>query len=509
MNFEHGRKTTVKTEKGWIRGFRYRDVYHFYGVEYAQAQRFMPPEEIPAWEGVKEAVNYGFTCYPFRPDRIGNNLKNPHRFWPQSENCQNLNVWTKSIEKGVKKPVVVWFHGGGFYYGSALEQTAYDGFNLCEFGDVVVVTVNHRINVLGYLDLAPFSNRYSHSANAGNLDLIAALKWVHRNIENFGGDPDQVTIFGQSGGGVKVISVMNMPDSAGLYCRAMIMSGTMGKHLSDAGQDMTQSVKRMLKILNIEEQEIEKLEEVSHRELAEAYLKAHHELGGKGLPYIGPIKNQDYLGDPVVYGFSEQAKKTPMIVGSVFAEFFTLPASIQRYALTDEEMRAEVEAEFGSAKKDRLIDLFQQAFPEKKIIDLLTYDCGAARGAAKEFIQARTKAGCAETYNYFFTPVFGINEGQTALHSSDIPFIFHNTDKVPSSDLGSATTLLENEMSGRFIAFAKTGKPQLEKGIEWPACTAEKEATMVFDCSTAVKYDFDTELLEEMRKLKTFSFELS
>ena len=507
MNCEHGRSTTVKIENGLIRGFRYNDVFHFYGIDYARAQRFMPPEDVPAWDGVKEAVNYGFICPPFRPDRIGNNLKNPHRFWPQAETCQNLNVWTKSIHGGEKKPVVVWFHGGGFFNGSAIEQEAYDGFNLCASGDVVVVTVNHRLNILGYLNLQPFSDKYEHSANVGNLDLIAALKWVNRNIESFGGDKDQVTIFGQSGGGAKVISVMNMPASAGLYCRAMIMSGTMGRHLSDAGKDMTPNVRRMLKILNIPETEVNRLEDISHREIADAYLKAHQELGGKGLPYLGPIKNQDYLGDPVVYGFSKQAKQTPMIVGSVFSEFFTLPDSYPRWAMNDEDMVRAVGKELGEDRKEDLIRLFQKAFPEKKIIDLLTYDCGAARGAAKEFIQRRLEDDCAETYNYFFTPVFGINEGQTALHSSDIPFIFHNTDKVPSSDLGTATEVLENEMAGRFIAFAKTGKPQIENGIEWPACTSEHEATMIFDQTVKVKYDFDTELQEEMSKIKTFSFE--
>ena len=164
-------------------------------------------------------------------------------------------------------------------------------------------------------------------------------------------------------------------------------------------------------------------------------------------------------------------------------------------------------SELGSEKKDRLIALFRQAFPEKKLIDLLTDDCGAARGAAKEFIRRRIEDGCAETYNYFFTPVFGINEGQTALHSSDIPFIFHNTDKVPSSDLGEATAALEHEMAGRFLAFAKTGKPQIENGIDWPACTLDQEATMLFDCSVEVKMNFDTELLEEMSKIKSFAFE--
>lgn len=507
MDFEHGRNTVVQTEKGKLRGFRHNGVYHFYGIEYAKAKRFMPPEEVASWEGVKDAVNYGFTCYPFRPDRIGNNLKNPHRFWPQSEDCQNLNVWTKDIHAKEKKAVVVWFHGGGFFNGSSLEQVAYDGYNLCNTYDVVVVTVNHRLNVLGYLDLSKFSDKYTRSANVGNLDLIAALQWVNQNIEAFGGDKDNVTIFGQSGGGAKVTSVMNMPASAGLYKQAMIMSGTLGKHLTDDGKDMTPNVRRMLEILGLKENEVEKLEELTHTQIADAYYQAHLDLKGKGNPFIGPSKNVDYLGDPVYNGFSEQAQKTPLIVGSVFAEFFTLPEKYQRYAMTDGEMVKACEEELGKENADKLIPLFQKAFPEKKIIDLLTYDCGAARGAAMEFIRARLRDGCTDTYNYFFTPVFGINEGTTALHSSDIPFIFHNTDLVPSADLGTEETKrLEYLMSGRFIAFAKTGKPQLEGEEEWPVWTGEHEPTMVYNVETTIRDGFDRELQEEMEKVKTFSF---
>ena len=508
MNFEHGRTTIVKTDKGLIRGFKNYGIYHYYGIDYAKSTRFMPPVETDCWEGVKDAVNYGFISYPFRPYKIGNNLKNPHRFWPQSENCQNLNVWTKNINSEIKKPVIVWFHGGGFFDGSSIEQVAYDGFNLCQYGDVVVVTVNHRLNIFGYLDLSKFSDKYQRSANVGNLDLIAALKWVNRNIENFGGDKDNVTIFGQSGGGIKVTTVMNMPASAGLYNKAMIMSGTMGHQLTDAGRDMSPNTKKMLEILGIKENEVEKLELLSHKEIADAYLQAYKDLGGAGMLYVGPVRNVDYLGDPLYYGFSDIAKKTPLIVGSVFSEFFTLPEKYKRYEMSERDMVDAIEEELGKEVGDKLIPLFKETFPEKKLIDLLTYDCGAARGASKEFVHKRIEAGCAATYNYFFTAVFGINEGQTALHSSDIPFIFHNTDKVPSTDLGKDTVKLENNMSGRFINFAKTGKPQLEGEEYWPACEIDKEATMVFDRVSKVRYDFDTELLDQLSKVKTYTFGL-
>ena len=141
----------------------------------------------------------------------------PHMYWSEKEDCQNLNIWTPSIRDGRKRPVMVWLHGGGFSAGSSIEQLAYDGENLSRAGDVVVVSVNHRLNVLGYLNLSPFGEKYQDSANAGNLDLIAALEWIRDNIEGFGGDPENVTLFGQSGGGVKAWSLLQMPEADGLF----------------------------------------------------------------------------------------------------------------------------------------------------------------------------------------------------------------------------------------------------------------------------------------------------
>ena len=190
MNFEHGRGTTVLTDKGYVRGFKNDGVYHFFGLDYAKAKRFMPPEECDPWDDVKEATCYGYISIPLVPYHLGNHLKNTHRYWPQSEDCLNLNVWTRDIDPSRKKPVVFWIHGGGFNDGSSLEHQAYDGFNLANEYDLCVVTINHRLNCLGYLDLSSFGEEFKRSVNLGNLDIIMALKWVRRNIERFGGDPD-------------------------------------------------------------------------------------------------------------------------------------------------------------------------------------------------------------------------------------------------------------------------------------------------------------------------------
>ena len=189
----------VETKPGKIRGFRINTTYTFHGIHYAEADRFQMPQPIKPWTGIKDALAYGYVCPLLKQDEPNMEVLVPHRYWPQNEHCQNLNIWTQSLDPDAKKPVMVWLHGGGFSAGSSIEHVAYEGDHLSEFGDVVVVSVNHRLNILGYLDLSPFSEKYKNSANAGNADMVAALQWIHDNIANFGGDPENVTIFGSSG----------------------------------------------------------------------------------------------------------------------------------------------------------------------------------------------------------------------------------------------------------------------------------------------------------------------
>lgn len=211
----------VQTEAGKLRGYVWNDTFIFKGIKYADAKRFRRPEKVQPWEGIKDAQSYGMVCPLLEQDKPGMELLVPHMYWPMDENCQYLNIWTQSIDKEAKKPVMVWLHGGGFFAGSSIEQIAYDGENMSREGDVVVVSLNHRLNVLGYLDLSPFGAEYEASANTGSLDMIAALQWVHDNIAAFGGDPDNVTIFGQSGGGAKVWTLMQMPQQTVCFIKEL------------------------------------------------------------------------------------------------------------------------------------------------------------------------------------------------------------------------------------------------------------------------------------------------
>ena len=194
----------VETKYGKLKGFWFDGLFQFRGVRYAKAKRFQPAEPVDPWEGVQDATNYGFTAPTYGDPVPRGELMVAHRYWPENEACQYLNIWTPALDQEAKKPVLVWFHGGGFNDGSSLEQLAYDGDALSKAGDVVVITLNHRLNILGYLDLSSLDAKYANSVNAGVTDLVEALKWVRDNIAKFGGDPDNVTIFGQSGGGGKV-----------------------------------------------------------------------------------------------------------------------------------------------------------------------------------------------------------------------------------------------------------------------------------------------------------------
>ncbi|MEA5017891.1 MAG: carboxylesterase family protein [Erysipelotrichaceae bacterium] len=503
MSFEHGKNTIARTEKGLLRGFKFNDVYHFYGIKYADAKRFMPPEEVEPWEGLKEATSYGYICPSLREQTIGNNLKNPHRFWPTSEHCQYLNVWTKNINNDVRRPVLVWFHGGGFHYGSSLEHKSYDGYNLCDTGDVIVVTLNHRLNALGYLDLSEYDEKYAKSKNVGNLDLLAALKWINKNIEHFGGDKDNVTLFGQSGGGAKVASIMNMPASKGLFKRGLIMSGVSGPSMWDFGRDMRECVSLTLMKSGISNDNFTDIETIDPRVLAKNYAQAYKELGMLGVEYFGPSKSEDYIGEPFHNGFTEHAKQAPLIIGTNFSEFSNLPQCYDRNTMTKEEMVLAIEEKFGKDHTVKIVELFEKTFPNNKLIDVLAYDVEMMRKTTCDMIKCRCDNGCAPTYNYFFNPIFRINDGSTALHSSDIAFMFKNIQMVPSTYMGEGVAEhIQHEMADRLLSFAKTGEPQIDDDIEWKASSSYSIKTMIFSEKCEVRENFDKELIEYLLSIK-------
>lgn len=487
--------TVVSLSKGKLLGYYYDDVYAFKGIEYARAERFLMPEETQPWSGIKDALNDGYVCPLMWKDTFEGDIMSPHRFWLQGENCQNLNLWTPSLDPDAKLPVLVWLHGGGFFSGSAVEQLAYDGQSLSKKGQAVIIAVNHRLNVLGYLDLRGFGEKFDRSVNAGNIDLIAALRWIQENIRNFGGDPDNVTIFGQSGGGGKVITLMQMPGAYGLFHKAIVMSGTLGEVMTDPQMDMRPTIRRMLEILSVKESEIDKLSHIKYNSIAFAYLKAYDETVHKpGLPYFGPVMNEDYIGDPMKVGFSAFAKKVPVLIGSVIAEFPR--AKIDRKATDDCLAQKLICEKLGENEGKALTRAFRKAYPDRPLSDVFYVDSGAFRYWIKQWIKKRTEQKACATYSYLFAPEFSVFGGTLAWHCSDIPFFFNNIDKVPVCHIHGVSDRLQAQMSDAFISFARTGVPESPLLPKWPACTYNDETTMIFDENCRVGHNFDDELIQ-------------
>ncbi|HYQ57803.1 MAG TPA: carboxylesterase family protein, partial [Draconibacterium sp.] len=269
----------VPTTNGKVAGYIDRSIYTFKGIPYARAERFMPPEEPESWTGVRSSRSYGPVCLmpqSWNPNNDANEFAMQHDYGIMDENCQNLNIWTQNINNNEKKPVMVWLHGGGYSSGSSHELPTYDGLNLSKTRNVVVVSINHRLNILGYLDLSGVNEKYKYSANVGMLDQVAALKWVQNNIQNFGGDPDNITIFGQSGGGGKVCTLMQMPAAKGLFHKAISQSNG-----SMAFNDTT--VTRLIGLaileeLGLNEEQVDSLQKIPYEVLYNAGTAAKNKI---------------------------------------------------------------------------------------------------------------------------------------------------------------------------------------------------------------------------------------
>lgn len=493
--FRYDDVPVLQTTSGKLKGYFYDGAYIFKGIPYARADRFQMPEEAK-WEGVKDATSYGFVCPLMNQETPNGELLVPHRYWPQDEHCQNLNIWTNSLDEGAKNPVVVWLHGGGYFAGSSIEQEAYDGFAMCTEGNVVVVSVNHRLNILGYLDLSPFGEKYRNSGNAGHADMVAALKWVHANIAAFGGDPDNVTIFGQSGGGMKVADLMQIPEADGLFHKGLIMSGVGTASLLPACTgDGKEIVCALLAELGFAENEVERLETVPYAQLVQAYVKVSPEIAKKG-GYIGgaPLVGDYYKGNPLDYGMRDHAHEIPVMIGSVFGEFSFAPVKYNKNELTKEEREAVVRKIYGDRTAE-MIQAFADAYPDKNPVDLTNID-RAMRQPSKKLAKMHAKKGDAGTYLYEFTLEFPFAHDKIAWHCSDIPFFFHNTHRVEICGIPGVSDELEEQIFGAFMAFVRNGRPEHDRLPAWPAVTADEEPTMIFDRACEVRMSFDDRLYE-------------
>ena len=497
--FDYDGVPVLHTTSGDLKGYFYDGVYIYKGIPYAYADRFQMP--VPSkWNGVKDATNYGFVCPLQNQDTPNGELMVPHRYWPQDEHCQSLNIWTNKLDPEAKKPVLVWFHGGGYAAGSSIEQVAYDGVSIAKKGDSILVSVNHRLNILGYLDLSPFGEKYKNSANAGHADMVAALQWVHDNIAAFGGDPENVTIFGQSGGGMKVWTLMQTPAADGLVHKGVVQSGCIDHFVS--GNSTEQNGKAIVTALlaELKLDDVKTLETIPYAQLAAAYNKVAPEVAKTGA-YVGgnPLANDWYLGDPLEVGFTEHAKTIPVMVGTVLGEFSFMPALSEEEKADAALIDSMIEKRYGAEGK-KLKEMFAEVYPDKDVSDVLFMD-SIFRAPSTDFILKKAQHPESGTYSYMMTYTFPYDGGHIAWHCSEIPFVFHNTSLVAAYNEPGVTDLLEKQMCDAWLNFARDGKPSSEDLPEWPACTADDEATMIFDKKCEVRHNYDHELVALHKKL--------
>ena len=501
--------TTVQINSGKVRGCFLNDHYYFRGIPYAEAERYEMPKPITPWEGVLDAVTYGPVAPTInKPTVRGRKCidQQPlfgYRFWPEDEKCQYINVWTKRLDPEAKRPVMVWIHGGGFSSGSSVEQMSYDGANLCRDGDLVVVSMNHRLNILGYMDFSDFGEKFHNSGNTGMADLVEALKWVRDNIETFGGDPNNITLFGQSGGGGKIRTLTQIPAANGLYNRVIYQSGLMNLPLEVEGNEFSRKVAAaMVKKAGYTKETFDDFRKIPFEDLRKLYFEVMKEMRESGVAYpgldaIGPVRNDYYLGNPNEVGVSEFGKTVPVLCGTVLCEVNLMCPEFKPYCeVTDEERDALLKDLYGD-HKDEMIELFKEVYPGRDLLDLYYLDWVIRQGAY-DYLDRKAEFD-APLYNYMITYQLDYMGGTSAYHGLCLPLVFGNTEYVDACN-EPGLVKLSQQMHQAWMNFATNGYPNGGDVPEWKPFTKENGGTMMFDRTCEMRYNHDRELLKKFEE---------
>jgi para-nitrobenzyl esterase len=495
---------TTEISTGRVMGIANADVKQFKGIPYGAttggANRYMPPKKPAAWSGVRECFQHGQISpqVPSSVDSEYGRLIN----WDQhpggmGEDCLSLNVWTSTLERSAKKAVLVSFHGGGFASGSG-NQLGFDGAMMAHTQDVVVVTVNHRLNVFGYLNLgdldAPEELRYA--GVCGIMDLAASLEWVRDNIESFGGDPGRVMIFGQSGGGAKTSVMLSNPAAKGLFHRAGVQSGSTLK----LGDNMraAQSAELLLDALSVPRNDIAAIRKKSWQEIMEASIALTPPAGAAAVSF-SPVVDGKYLThQPFDPSAPTESEDVPVIISSTLHD---AALSLTNFDLDDAGLRQTIVGRFGADRADAIISAQKAARPKDSnyLIQASAFT-DASRGSATH-VQAERKAalGKAPVWVYQWDWISSMADGKFgAVHGLDVSASFNNARDAMLSTGAAAGKRISTTFSTTWATFAKTGDPNHSQIPQWAPFDADKRAVMVFDEEPRVENDYRGELIRQV-----------
>jgi len=501
----------VPTNSGKVRGYVHNNIYTYKGIPYAQAKRFQAPQKPKAWEGVRSSLTYGPVSPLMTPTTsVSDEIEFVfHHDWGYTnEDCLRLNVWTPGVNDGKKRPVMFWIHGGGYTAGSSQEIPSYDGEAIAKKGDVVLVSVNHRLNILGFLDLSEFGDKYKGSANTSFLDLVMALQWVRDNISNFGGDPNNITIFGQSGGGGKVSTLMSSPMAKGLFHKGIVQSGIWADFQEQAVSKRIGSA--VLNELGLVPSKVDSIQNVPYEKLVaagnKALQKVREQLQAEGKSFDGlglrfgwtPTIDGSFLThnmkDAQALALSTNI---PFLIGSTKNEFM---ASLRTPSLRNADapaVKEYLQKQWGD-KTDAYIAAVKKSYPaDTKPNDLADIDQFFRPGTVGQ-ANARANSASAPVYMYLFTWQSPVIDGvYKALHCMEIPFAMNNISRCEEmTGGGKEAYALAEKMSQSWINFARTGDPN-HKGLPvWPRYTEQGGATMMFDNVSTVKNHPDKAILD-------------
>jgi para-nitrobenzyl esterase len=477
--------TIADTAFGKVRGEEIQGVKIFKGIPYgastAGQNRFMPPSDPAPWTGVRDALHYG----PSTPQSNPGDL-------PESEDCLVLNVWTPALKDGRKRPVLFWCHGGGFVSGSG-SSPGTDGANLARRGDVVVVTINHRLNVLGFTYLAEFGGSdFAESGDVGMLDIVHALRWVRNNIEQFGGDPNTVMIFGQSGGGRKVGTLLAMPSAKGLFHRAVIESGPTIQLVER--EQAIRVAGMLLAKLNVSKTQVRDLQKMPVGQIMSAYFAVLKDMSGQDQMTQGFSPTVDGTAVPR-HPFHPTASPisadVPLMLGSTRTEM-TLSSDAAAFSLDEAGMRARVKA-LAPVDSNALIDVYRRVNSRVTPSELFFLIASDYRYGAPimKIAERRAALGKAPVYLYYFTWETPVQGGRLkSPHTIEVPFAFDNIQISKQLTGGGADAMaLADKVSDTWIAFARTGDPNTSKLPHWPAFNATERPTMVINNESKVVSD--------------------